>query len=145
MKLKHTWKGDDMGKAFRALSSAVTRQIAVDALKSAAEPIRASAAAAAPRSAGPGPHLADNIVIAESKFGASGNEAGADMATVVIGPSHKPDDLFYGMFQEFGTANHPAHPFMRPAWDSHKRTSMKIVAQHIWQAIARVAKRGNRG
>lgn len=143
MKLKHTWQGDDMAKLYRGLSGAVSQPIVVEALKAGAEPIRSTAAALAPRSAGKGPHLADNIIIAESKFGASGNTTDPDVSTVVIGPRHQPSDHFYGMFQETGTANHPAHPFMRPAWDAHIRSVMKIVAQHIRNAFARV--RGSRG
>jgi hypothetical protein len=34
---------------------------------------------------------------------------------------------------------------MRPAFDSQKGSAMKIVAQHIRQAIARIAKRGTHG
>lgn len=143
MKLKHTWKGDDIPKLYRGLSGAVSHPVAVEALKSGAEPMRAMASSLAPRGSGAGPHLADNIVIAESRFGASGNTADPDVATVVIGPRHQPSDHFYGMFQENGTANHPAHPFMRPSWDSTKRTVLKGVAQYLRGVFARA--RGSRG
>ena len=35
-------------------------------------------------------------------------------AVVQVGPTHR---AFHGIFGEFGTAHHPPHPFMRPAWD----------------------------
>ncbi|HKQ02638.1 MAG TPA: HK97-gp10 family putative phage morphogenesis protein [Actinomycetes bacterium] len=38
-----------------------------------------------------------------------------ELVTVAIGPDR---DHFYARFAEFGTASQPAHPFMRPAWDS---------------------------
>lgn len=142
MKFKHTWKGDgDLVKTFRAMEQATSRAVLAEALKNSAEPIREAAASLAPRSKGPGPHLADNIVVAETRFGANGNEADPDVVNVAIGPAHQPNDMFYGQFQEFGTAHHPAQPFMRPAWMQEHKKSRQRFAGSLREAIARAITR----
>jgi HK97 gp10 family phage protein len=142
MKFRHTWKGDgDLVKTFKAMSNAVSRPVMVEALTRSAEPIRATAAALAPRGEGSGPHLADNIVVGETGFGANGNTVASDLVTVAIGPSHQPHDMFYGQFQEFGTAHHPAQPFMRPAFDQKHGESRKRFAAELRDAIARRVQR----
>lgn len=145
MKLRHRWTGDvDMMRTYRSLSGAVSRQVMTDALREAAEPLRAAAAAAAPRSKGAGPHLADSIVVAETQFAGNGNAAGPDVVTVAIGPSHKPVDMFYGFFQEFGTAHHASQPFMRPAWMAEHRQLPKLVSRAIWVALTGRLRKGSR-
>ena len=138
MKFKHTWKGDtDLMKTFRALSSAVSRDVLADALTESAEPIRSAASALAPRGRGRGPHLADNIVVGVTQFGDGGQVSNPDVVTVAIGPSHQPHDMFYGMFQEFGTAHHPAQPFMRPAFDQRHKESRRMFGAAVSAAVAR--------
>lgn len=48
-------------------------------------------------------------------------------------------------FYEYGTANAPAQPFLRPAWDRHKGEALDIIkdelGREIETAAARVAKR----
>lgn len=38
---------------------------------------------------------------------------------------------FYGGFVEFGTVDMPAQPFVRPAFDVHKKSSQKILIDGI--------------
>ena len=45
------------------------------------------------------------------------------------------DDAFYGIFQEYGTKNHPAKPFMRPALQKSKSKIKKIIQEHIKKAL----------
>ena len=142
MKLRHTWKGDEaLTKAFRQLSDAVSHDVAIEALTMAAEPIRRRAEALAPRSSGRGPHLADNIIVSETTrvrgFGGSGRwkDVGPGVSAVAIGPSYRPHDLFYGQFQEFGTANHPAQPFLRPAFDAERKQTQQRLASLLWLAM----------
>jgi HK97 gp10 family phage protein len=129
MKFKHRWHGDgDLKRTFREMDAAMSRAVLVRAGLDAVEPMRVRAGELAPRSNGPGPHLADNIVAAETAFGANGNVSGnPDVVAIAVGPSHQPNDMFYGMFQEFGTAHHPAQPFLRPAFDQqHKETTRRF-------------------
>jgi len=137
MKFKSSFTGDvDLVRTYDRLSKAVSRKVAVEALKDGGEPMRATAAVLAPRSERGKDHLADHIIIAETRFG-GGLLDGGDVASVAIGPSHKPHDKFYGFFQEHGTAHHAAQPFMRLAFDREKLAVMKGVARAIWTAIRR--------
>ncbi len=137
MRFKSSFTGDaDLLRTYDRLSKAVSRKVAVEALKEGGEPMRATAAILAPRSKTGKDHLADNIVIAETRFG-GGLLDGDDVASIAIGPSHRPHDKFYGSFVESGTANHPAQPFMRPAFDQEKRAVMKHIARAMWAAIRR--------
>lgn len=129
MKFKHRWKGDgDLKRTFKEMDAAMSRAVLVQAGLNAVEPMRVRAGELAPRSAGSGPHLADNIVAAETAFGSNGNVSrNPDVIAIAIGPSHQPNDMFYGQFQEFGTAHHPAQPFLRPAFDQqHKETTRRF-------------------
>lgn len=74
------------------------------ALFAAAEPIRDSAEDKAPEKSG---FLKDNIIIVEVDTSRHG-------AAVDVGPH---EDAFYGLFQELGTEDHAAQPFLRPAFD----------------------------
>ena len=84
---------------------------------------------------------------AASAARAANKAAGGKGRSVVtsVGPTQK---AFYGLFQEFGTRNHPPKPFMRPAWDSLKfsmlDTMAKTLAEEIEKARKRLAKKAAR-
>ena len=64
-------------------------------------------------------------------------------AVVQVGPTHR---AFYGLFGEFGTAHHPPHPFMRPAWDALTPEPMigmiaDALAKEIKKAADRLARK----
>ncbi len=144
MKFKHRID-DNITARLRQMSDAVSHEVAIEALKEAAEPIRALASALAPRS-NQAPHLADNIIVSETTrvrgFGGSGRWRDVDpfVSTVAIGPSYRPEDIFYGQFQEFGTAHHAAQPFLRPAFDVMRSRVPKMIAASLGRAIARRTK-----
>jgi HK97 gp10 family phage protein len=48
---------------------------------------------------------------------------------------------FYAAFVEFGTSRMPAHPFMRPAFESKKSEASAIIKQLILEGIEREAKK----
>lgn len=60
-----------------------------------------------------------------------------------MGPTR---DLFYARFQEFGTINHAADPFMRPAFDAEAKPTIERIKPLLWaeieKSIARAAKKG---
>jgi HK97 gp10 family phage protein len=128
--------GQQLAKALSQLSTSVSQKVKVDALTAGAGFIQRMASSLAPRSGGQGEHLADNIVVAPVTR-SSLNRRGRDTETVVeVGPSLKPDDFFYGFFQEFGTAQHAAQPFMRPAFDREApSTSLNVIKAWLWDAI----------
>lgn len=43
--------------------------------------------------------------------------------------------------QEFGNQNHPAQPFMRPAWDAEGRATLDRLGDEMWRQIEGQAKR----
>lgn len=43
--------------------------------------------------------------------------------------------------QEFGTKNHTAQPFLRPAWDANKRKVLDNIRKDMWQEIRKAAER----
>lgn len=119
-------------KRLAQLQTTMSRNVQRNALRKGAEPIRATAASLAPRDPVSGtPHLADNIVIGTT----SKTRAQEGEVVVEVGPELKPDDVFYGMFQEYGTVNHQAQPFMRPAFDQHAPRIMGIVVADLWEVI----------
>lgn len=56
---------------------------------------------------------------------------------VFAGPGPHPQ----GVQQEFGNANHPARPFVRPAWEATKDQALDIVATELGDEIQRTAAR----
>jgi len=145
MRVSVTLQGSaDLMKRLRELPEAVGVSVQRKALIAGAEPMRAHAAALAPRdSQSSGPHLADNIVIGvppKRKLKAAGLSAAEEdilgAGTIVeVGPALTPSDHFYGYFIEYGTIHHEAKPFMRPAFDAQKQTSMNVILASLWAAI----------
>lgn len=58
-------------------------------------------------------------------------------ASAGVGP-HK--DAWYGLFQEYGTVNHAAQPFLRPAYDEQKRNVQRRMRDDLRARIRQVAK-----
>ena len=48
------------------------------------------------------------------------------------------DGVIATNFLEFGTKNMPAHPFIRPAFDAMKATSIRIIAEEISAGVNRL-------
>lgn len=130
---------EQLTDSFRRIGNAVDQHdAAIRALLEAAEPIRSRAASLAPRGKGKGPHLADNIIAAETTRvpgGKKWRDVKEGEHVVAIGPSYRPEDVFYGAFQEMGTAHHPAQPFMRPAFDAAQEESQRILGRALWRNI----------
>jgi HK97 gp10 family phage protein len=103
----------------------LSRTIQRDALLAGGESIRASASAYAPHAPG-APDLRENIVMSNARpdDGSVG---------IAVGPAK---DFFYGLFQEEGTVHHGAQPFMRPALDGEAQTTIGIIGEHLWDALA---------
>lgn len=49
-----------------------------------------------------------------------------------------PRNAFYWRFVELGTINMPAHPFIRPAFDTTEELAARIAIQRMNQAIDEV-------
>ena len=129
--------GKELAANLRTLAAPIQREIILDALEAAAEPMRNRMSQLAPREPGR-PDLADNIGISvANRIGDVGGgrwQARHDEEhAVAVGPTK---NFFYGIFQEYGTSRHGAQPFMRPAFDSTHQTSLSILSQRLWQAVS---------
>lgn len=145
--------------ALDELPKATSKNVIKRVLLKQAEPIVRAARAAAPVRYG---HLKRSIIAlyrstggdaGKSAFaqaragGASRAEAGqaaraanrgaGGSAEVIIGPGRHPQAIF----QEFGTEHHPAHPFLRPAWDSNKDKVLEGIKDDLWAEIKKAAQR----
>lgn len=128
----------DLTKRLDALPHALSFKVQQDALVAGAEPIRAEAASLAPRDDGPGPHMADNIII--DRLTAGEVERGVDFkgheTVVEIGPTIKH---FYGYFSEYGTSRQGARPWFRPAFDTKQGAAWNIISARLWEGIRKFA------
>jgi HK97 gp10 family phage protein len=55
-----------------------------------------------------------------------------------VGPTAK---AFHGLFQEFGTANHAAHPFLRPALDGLAQAVIDLIIRRTKERLEATRKR----
>jgi HK97 gp10 family phage protein len=47
---------------------------------------------------------------------------------------------FYWIFQELGTSKMPAHPFLRPAFESRKEEAVKTIGEKLDEGIQKAAR-----
>lgn len=120
--------GDELARELNALPAKVARQTQLDALKAAAEPIRAAMQADAPVDlvSRHQEQLYESMTI--STVRADGDQS----AEIAVGPSRR---VFWGLFQEYGTVHHSAQPFARPAFDAHRGTALRLIGQRLWDAL----------
>jgi HK97 gp10 family phage protein len=94
----------------------------------------AMAGGASRQEAGEAAHAAN--IAAES----GGDDPSITSGVASVGPTRR---AFYGF--EFGTIHQAPQPFMRPAWDQHKRDALDLVKTElktqIDKAVARIAKK----
>jgi HK97 gp10 family phage protein len=157
----------DLDRALGELPKSVAKATLVRTLKKAGEPIAQAARAAAPIDDGT---LRDSIVVSArlknkvgmAEFGAAMKAGlgvgaaraalrdarraagGGSFAEMYVGPSMGKGVLRYAHLQEFGTSNHAAHPFMRPAWDSEKDAALSIIRRELGNEIMAAARRVGR-
>lgn len=127
--------GVQLAQALGRLEHSVSRQVKLNALMAAAEPIRDHAETLAPRDdSANAPHLDENIVIGrltEKQLEVRGRET---ETVVEVGPAA---DFFYGFFQEHSTVFHGAQPFMGPAFDAEHVAALNILVDELWWALRR--------
>lgn len=133
--------GPELERALKDLPrfSLVTAQIRA-AQMTALEPVAETARALAPKDFG---DMAESIrprTVPRRRGGRRGD------LTVGVGPDRAH---FYGMFHEFGwnlkinggTRPMAARPFLRPAWDQHRRGVLDSMKAALWERIEKTAKR----
>lgn len=119
----------------KATGKSVLRKIA----RAALEPMANDAAAKAPHRTG---QLAFSISISEKRTSRatrtikgfkSDPTRSIEMA---MGPAGGFGAvLLYASFDEFGTVDTPAQPYMRPAWDGGARPALEYIKDNLWAEI----------
>jgi HK97 gp10 family phage protein len=128
--------GRELEAALRELPKATGRNAIRRGLKKVAEPIREDAEQRAPELTG---RLKLSIVTGTQLTRAQKRMAkreGTYFAEIHVGTASG-----HGVPQEFGTVNHPAQPFMRPAWEGGKDNALKDMGKFLWEEIEKTATR----
>lgn len=118
----------ELDKVLASLPKAVGKAQLKSALRRSAKPIVKEARTRAPKDTGA---MAKSIKVRTMT-------RTRVPAAISIGPDA---EHFYGRFPEFGTSKIKATPFLRPAWDTNKRTVVKTFTADLWYVLVRTAKR----
>ena len=126
----------ELARALEELPKATARNVLTRVLLSAAKPTHEAAQAKAPRLTG---RLQTSVVVGKQltrRQKADARKEGPQFAEVHVGTASG-----HGIPQEFGTAFHPAQPFMRPAWDANQGRALEIIKTELGGAIEKAAAR----
>jgi HK97 gp10 family phage protein len=134
----------ELDKALGQLPKATAKNTLRRVLKKAAAPIDESASALAPVETG---KLAQSVIVgtkltrSQRSGGVSITEGGFRSAAKNYVEVHVGTASPIGIFQEFGTLEHLASPFMRPAWEHNKEQALDIIKSELGTEIEKSAKR----
>lgn len=126
----------ELARALEELPKSAARNTLRRVLKKAAEPVREDAQAKAPQLTG---RLKLSIVTGNQLT--RRQKADARKEALYFAETHVGTASGHGIPQEFGTVNHPAQPFMRPAWDGNKGRALKIIGDELGTEIEKTARR----
>ena len=135
---------NDIAKDLEALSRAENNKVLRDATRAGAEVLKEEVIARAPVRTG---KLKKNVVVVTQKSRRRGEISsgihirGRNMRTGNSDNTMKasdPRNAFYWRFVELGTINMPAHPFIRPAFDTTEELAAQVAIQRMNQAIDEV-------
>lgn len=116
---------EDVRDALLSLDREVSGAALLVALDKGADVLQGAMSSLAPRDTG---ELAENI-------GKEMTRLGSKRAQIAVAPEK---EAFHGIFQELGTSEMPAQPFMRPALDTTRDTIVQTVVDELRVMIARV-------
>lgn len=127
-----------LDKALGQLPKSTAKSVLRNVLKDAGEPIARAARRNAP--VGEDHNLQESIDVStklSKRQKTLHKEAGGKAFQEMFVGTNDPA----GVQQEFGNQNHPAQPFMRPAWDAEQGTALEIIANSLWTEIESAAQR----
>lgn len=134
----------ELEKALLELKTATARRLVRKNLMAAAEPMADAARALVPDDpATTGYDLGRSIAVSTKLSRRQRKKARRIVKSgveVFMGSGPLP----HAHLQEFGTVNHAAQPFMRPAWDAHKDGVVDAMREATWADIEMIAKRNAR-
>ncbi|ELY2747536.1 HK97-gp10 family putative phage morphogenesis protein [Cronobacter sakazakii] len=135
---------NDIANDLEALSRAENNKVLRDATRAGAEVLREEVIQRAPERSG---KLKKNVVVLTQKSRRRGEISsgvhirGRNMRTGNSDNSMKasdPRNAFYWRFVELGTVNMPAHPFVRPAFDTRQEQAAQVAMERMNRAIDEV-------
>lgn len=124
----------ELAQALEELPKATARNTLRRALRKAADPVQKDAQSKAPVLTG---RLKLSIVTGTQltrRQKADAKKEGTYFSEVHVGTASG-----HGIPQEFGTVEHPAQPFMRPAWDGNKDNALGTLKKELWTEIEKSA------
>lgn len=135
---------DEIARDLETLSRAENNKVLRDATRAGAEVLREEVIQRAPERSG---KLKKNVVVLTQKSRRRGEISsgvhirGRNMRTGNSDNSMKasdPKNAFYWRFVELGTVNMPAHPFVRPAFDTRQEQAAQAAMERMNRAIDEV-------
>lgn len=135
---------DEIARDLETLSRAENNKVLRDATRAGAEVLREEVIQRAPERSG---KLKKNVVVLTQKSRRRGEISsgvhirGRNMRTGNSDNSMKasdPRNAFYWRFVELGTVNMPAHPFVRPAFDTRQEQAAQAAMERMNRAIDEV-------
>lgn len=118
--------GPELGRALAQLTERMGKKTLRAALMVGGEVIRKAGSSHAPHAPGT-PDLRENIGMNPVRRLPEDAHA-----AVVVGPTK---GFAYGLPQELGTVHHPAHPFMRPAFDTEGQNALGAIRQELQREL----------
>ena len=133
---------NDLARDLELLSKAENNKVLRDATRAGAEVLKEEVIARAPVRTG---KLKKKVVTQKSR---RRGEISSGVHIRGVNPrtgnsdntmkANNPRNAFYWPFVELGTANMPAHPFVRPAYDTREEEAASVAIARMNQAIDEV-------
>lgn len=126
-----------LGELPQSTAKSVLRRVGIKALQPMAETARALAPDD-PDTSAPDLHTSITVGTKLNKTQAAlhRKDEGRAFTTVFMGTNDRA-----GVLQEFGTVNHGPQPFMRPAFEQHAESTIRLVAEELGPEITKTAAR----
>ncbi|WP_426346355.1 HK97-gp10 family putative phage morphogenesis protein [Cronobacter universalis] len=135
---------DEIARGLETLSRAENNKVLRDATRAGAEVLREEVIQRAPERTG---KMKKNVVILTQKARRRG-EISSGVHIRGVNPrtgnsdntmkANNPRNAFYWRFVELGTVNMPAHPFVRPAFDTRQEQAAQVAMERMNRAIDEV-------
>lgn len=139
----------ELGEALKALGDDVGLKIARAATASAANVIKKRAKQLAPIA--PEPYTIEGVLVQPGNIGKNivtkrvkrgETNLTSEHVVAVRGKAKYGYASRVGSLQEFGTVNHPAQPFLRPAFDQEKGAAVTAMVDRLQKRIDRAQRTG---
>jgi len=118
----------ELDQQLKMLEPNVRKRLGRAALKAGAKLILAKAKMNAPVATG---KLRDSLVVKSGRT----RKPNTVNVLMMIKEGWYKGETFYGAFVEFGTRHAPAHPFMRPAFDTEKDAALAAITRKLAEGL----------